>query len=87
MLPVFPETVSKITRRWKPRNDCGYPTDRLGAHSKIASCPTSEWGFPDQGLLADAELADDGLITLGIVFLEVVEQAAALADQHEKPAA
>ena len=38
-------------------------------------------------LLADAELADHGLIALGIVFLEVVEQAAALADQHEKSAA
>lgn len=38
-------------------------------------------------LLADAELADHGLVTLGIVFLEVVEQATALADQHEKSAA
>ena len=37
-----------------------------------------------QALLADTELADHGLIALGIVFLEVVEQAAALADQHEK---
>src|ERR1700756_54674 len=38
-------------------------------------------------LLADAEFGDDGLVALGIVFLEVVEQATALADQHEKPAA
>jgi len=38
-------------------------------------------------LLADTELADHGFVTLGIVFLEVVEQATALADQHEKPAA
>jgi len=38
-------------------------------------------------LLADAELADHGLVTLGIVFLEVVQQATALADQHEKSAA
>src|ERR1700722_20335278 len=38
-------------------------------------------------LLADAEFRDDGLVTLGIVFLEVVEQATALADQHEKAAA
>ncbi len=30
---------------------------------------------------------DDGLITLGIVRLEVVEQATPLADQHEKTAA
>ena len=42
---------------------------------------------PGEPLLADAEFRDDGLIALGIVFLEVVEQATALADQHEKPAA
>ena len=37
-------------------------------------------GHPD--LLADAEFRDDGLVALGIVFLEVVEQATPLADQH-----
>lgn len=43
--------------------------------------------FETSALLADAELADHGLIALGIVFLEVVEQASSLADQHEKSAA
>ena len=38
-------------------------------------------------LLADAEFGNDGLVALGIVFLQVVEQATALADQHEKAAA
>jgi hypothetical protein len=38
-------------------------------------------------LLADAELGDHTFIALGIVFLEVVEQATALADQHEKSTA
>ena len=38
-------------------------------------------------LLADAEFGDDRLIPLGIVFLQVVEQATPLADQHEKAAA
>src|SRR5512142_2950575 len=42
---------------------------------------------PGAPLLADAEFRDDALVALGIVFLEVVEQATALADQHEKPAA
>ncbi len=42
---------------------------------------------PLPSLLTDAELADHGLIALGIVFLEVVEQASPLADQHEKSAA
>src|ERR1700686_1990741 len=35
-------------------------------------------------LLADAEFRNGRLITLGIVFLQVVEQATPLADQHEK---
>ena len=38
-------------------------------------------------LLADAEFGDDGFVALGIVSLEVVEQATPLADQHEKAAA
>src|SRR5436309_867176 len=42
---------------------------------------------PGAPLLADAEFRDDALIALGIVFLEVVQQATALADQHEKAAA
>src|SRR5436853_7010259 len=42
---------------------------------------------PGAPLLADAEFRDDALIALGIVFLEVIEQATALADQHEKAAA
>jgi hypothetical protein len=41
--------------------------------------------FPE--LLADAELPNDRLIALGIVSLEVVEQATPLADQHEQAAA
>ena len=48
------------------------------------------WGTPltsGARLLADAEPGDDAFIALGIVFLEVVEQATALADQHEKSAA
>ena len=44
-------------------------------------------GTPDKWLLADAEFRNDGLVALGIVFLEVVEQATALAHQHEKAAA
>src|SRR5579872_6743841 len=38
-------------------------------------------------LLADAEFGNDRLIPLGIVFLQVVEQATPLADQHEQAAA
>ena len=43
--------------------------------------PAAKW------LLADAEFRNDGFVALGIVFLEVVEQATPLADQHEKTAA
>jgi hypothetical protein len=42
-------------------------------------------GHPD--LLADAELANDRFVALGIVSLEVVEQATPLADQHKQAAA
>jgi len=42
---------------------------------------------PGKCLLADTEFGNDALVTLGIVFLEVVEQATPLADQHEKTAA
>ncbi len=38
-------------------------------------------------LLAQAEFMNDGFIALGIVFLQVIQQAATLADQHEKAAA
>jgi hypothetical protein len=38
-------------------------------------------------LLTEAEFLYDSLVPLGIVFLEVVEQATPLADQHEKTAA
>ena len=44
-------------------------------------------GLRDKWLLADAEFRNDGFVALGIVFLEVVEQATPLADQHEKAAA
>jgi hypothetical protein len=38
-------------------------------------------------LLAEAESLNHGFVALGIVLFEVVEQAATLADQHEKTAA
>ena len=57
------------------------------AHSNGAPFATLEWGFPGRQLLADTEFRNNSLIPLGIVFLEVVEQATPLADQHEKPAA
>ena len=40
----------------------------------------------DSRLLADAKLLNNGLIAFGIGFSEVVEQAATLADHHEKTA-
>ena len=45
-----------------------------------------EWP-PQVLLLANAEFLDYVLITLGIVVLEVVEQAATLADHHQETAA
>ena len=57
------------------------------AHSNGAPFATLEWEFPGQQLLADAEFRNNGFIPLGIVFLQIVEQATPLADQHEQAAA
>ena len=37
-------------------------------------------------LLADAELLNNGFVALGVVGFKVIEQAATLAHQHQKPA-
>jgi hypothetical protein len=76
---VYTETDSEMV--WK-----GFKVSKASSFKAIETlklCHFETLSF----LLADAELADHGLVALGIVFLEVVEQAAALADQHEKPAA
>jgi len=66
--------------------------DRLQARRRFRNIPETlrihyNLGIPGKELLADAELANDGLIALGIVFLQVIQQATPLADQHEKAAA
>jgi hypothetical protein len=43
-------------------------------------------GPAEKQLLADAESLNNGLIALGIVSLQVIEQATALANQHEQAA-
>ena len=60
----------------------------------LQSAPESESrgkAFAGEGaratLLADAELLDDAFVAIGIVLLQVVEQATALADEHEQAAA
>src|SRR6266852_1608662 len=74
---------------WIPRRCAVFSANRT-AHSEI---PRGRGGYttttatPGKLLLADAEFRNDGLVALGIVFLEVVEQATPLADQHEKAAA
>src|SRR5580698_4532437 len=59
------------------------------AHNGSGRFPSSgkthvRMGHPGKWLLADAELGDDALVTLGIVFLQIVQQTTPLADQHEK---
>src|SRR5215469_17256658 len=43
-------------------------------------------GLQHAKLLADAEFLDDALVTLGIVLLQIVQQATPLADQHKQAA-
>jgi hypothetical protein len=54
-------------------------------------CGAGQWDwrglrFNWQGLLADAELLNHRLVALGIILLQVIEQATTLADHHQKPA-
>ena len=72
-----------LTAKAVVRNVPGDEVNPIMGHPTPGALP--EAGIPE--LLADAEFGDNALVTLGIVFLKVVQQAAALADQHEKPAA
>jgi hypothetical protein len=66
--------------------DGGFTVSHFSQNPREMGHPVlSSPSFP--GLLADAEFPDDGFVTLGIVSLEVVEQATPLADQHEQAAA
>ena len=86
MLPASPETG--LRNRLGMENP-GTPSLSLLRQGGDFDCYPAQLleRTPGQELLADAELADHGLIALGIIFLEVVKQAASLADQHEKSAA
>jgi len=53
----------------------------------LAGCVNGRANKNARPLLPQAELANHRFIAFGIVFLEVVEQATPLADQHEKTAA
>src|SRR3990167_1858991 len=58
--------------------------------SRLYMCASEERGVrrqPDRRLFADAQAADQLRITLGILALQIVQQAAALPDQLEKTAA
>ena len=62
-------------------------TYTLAKSSSLEMRPNrGEWP-PQVLLLANAEFLDYVLITLGIVVLEVVEQAATLTDHHQETAA
>ena len=54
---------------------------QYGAHYALK---TRRKNGESEGLLADAQSLNDGLITLGIVILQVIKQAATLADHHKK---
>ena len=59
----------------------------LAKSSSLEMRPKSREWPPQVLLLANAEFLDYVLITLGIVVLEVIEQATTLADHHQETAA
>ena len=73
-------------QRNSPKFTSGCPAFAPGAPF-LARSLREKWGFSGGKLLADTEFRNDRLIPLGIVFLQVVEQATPLADQHEQAAA
>ncbi len=66
----------------------GRQNNSLGVRQKVVAVKSAK--IPKRirpQLLAETEFLDHRLIALGIVSLEIVEQATPLADQHEKTAA
>ena len=70
------------------RRDPGGPVESL---EMAGNAPLEAANFSQHTLngklLAQPKLLNDGLVAFGIVCLEVIQQAASLADQHEKTAA
>jgi hypothetical protein len=66
-----------------------YPGPTVRPNIPTSRKKREKWGtqvrFPR--LFADAEFPNDSFVALGIVSLEVVEQATPLADQHKQAAA
>jgi hypothetical protein len=79
--PYREDGVQKYTREIPEitGTQCEFPTSRKTGETWGTPCPRM--------LFADAEFGNNALVTLGIVFLEVVEQTTPLAHQHEKAAA
>src|ERR1700683_2510756 len=61
--------------------------EKKAAFSEISRRDRENLTASETTLLADAKFPNDNLVALGIVSLEVVEQATPLADQHKQAAA
>jgi len=75
------------------RNQLVDPNDTVSRSQQVAVKRTytnelrSNLEIGTAKLLADAQLRDDGLVTLGVVLLQIVQQATSLANHHKKTAA
>jgi hypothetical protein len=71
---------------WRQKCECGNADRRVEPSAFPANFifrRVCVWDKANSsGLLTQAELADDFAIPIGVVRLEIVKQAAALADQH-----
>jgi hypothetical protein len=75
--------VAEISSLTQSRRMNRLPQTHYGAVPKAWNKQAKEKSL----LLAEAESLNNRFVALGVVFFEVVEQAATLADQHEKAAA
>jgi hypothetical protein len=84
----FTITHAGIAQRYRLQED-GFSEICFGTESHFSRKPeeVDHSNCVGTRLFADAELPNDGFIALGIVSLEVVEQATPLADQHKQAAA
>jgi hypothetical protein len=79
----FEQGATRTPQQWKRLSwKNGADTDTSGDCNSAAEVKSP--AAREIYLLADAEFADNVFVSFGVVFLQVVKQAATLADHHEE---
>ncbi len=89
---IGPATTSSLSRTGcrqghrlpPPPGDGAMHVCRSGPQRLSAQLSVPAWR---SCLFADSQLLDNGLVPLGVIFLQIVQQATTLADHHQKTSA